>query len=77
MLFPAVFNVADLDGTNGFRIRGTEATGDETGLGWSVDLVGDVNGDGLADILFSNPGQTVGGLEMAGSAFVRFERISH
>lgn len=39
---------SDLDGTNGFIINGTN-TGDF--LGSSVDFVGDVNGDGIEDLI--------------------------
>jgi hypothetical protein len=43
--FPAVMDVTQLDGNNGFRItRGTET------LGFPVHGVGDLNGDGVADI---------------------------
>ncbi len=42
------FKVADLDGKNGFRLRGEKA-GDNAGM--SVSGAGDVNGDGFADLL--------------------------
>ncbi|MDB5334442.1 MAG: hypothetical protein JWN70_61 [Planctomycetaceae bacterium] len=46
--FTSAISVASLDGTNGFRINGA-AGGDEAGV--SVSRAGDVNGDGLADLL--------------------------
>jgi hypothetical protein len=46
--FPAVFQLADLDGTNGVRFEGV----DDTDLsGNAVSGAGDVNGDGVDDII--------------------------
>jgi hypothetical protein len=44
--FPAVINLADLNGSNGFRMYGI-ANGDE--CGFSVASAGDLNGDGYDD----------------------------
>jgi len=46
--FPAVFNLADLNGTNGFTINGINPD-DQSGC--SVSGAGDVNGDGINDII--------------------------
>ena len=46
--FPAVFSLASLDGSTGFTINGS-AAGDY--LGYEVDGAGDVNGDGVEDML--------------------------
>ena len=46
--FPAVFNLTDLNGQNGFKLDG-ENNGDWSGS--SVSAAGDVNGDGHADLL--------------------------
>ncbi|NBB16573.1 hypothetical protein GVN21_14515 [Caulobacter sp. SLTY] len=46
--FAANLNLSTLDGTNGFRISGV-AAGDESGF--SVASAGDVNGDGLDDLI--------------------------
>jgi RTX calcium-binding nonapeptide repeat (4 copies)/FG-GAP repeat len=46
-------DLADLDGTNGFRLIGIDA-GDASGT--SVSSVGDVNGDGFADLIVGAPG---------------------
>ncbi len=46
--FPASLNLSNLDGTNGFRVNGV-ATGDRSG--YAVSNAGDVNGDGLDDLL--------------------------
>ena len=48
--FPAVFNLTNLNGQNGFKINPET---DEDYLGWSVSLSGDVNGDGVMDALIS------------------------
>ena len=68
--FGAQFSLASLDGTNGFTIEGGSA-GDMTGS--AVSSAGDVNGDGLSDVV-------VGAYEAApnggssGAAYVVFGR---
>lgn len=52
MLFDPTFNVSNLDGSNGFILNGLSRT-DE--LGAAVSAAGDINGDGLDDILISAP----------------------
>jgi len=42
-----VFDLSNLDGSNGFRLDGVE--GDHSGL--SVSSAGDVNGDGFDDVI--------------------------
>ena len=46
--FPAKLSVNDLNGTNGFRIDGADA---DNGAGISVSGAGDLNGDGVDDML--------------------------
>jgi hypothetical protein len=48
--FPAYLNVAGLNGNNGFKLSGI-APGDETGR--RVSRGGDINGDGVDDLLIS------------------------
>lgn len=48
--FSATFDLASLDGTNGFRLDGIDAD-DESGH--SVNTAGDVNGDGFDDVIIS------------------------
>jgi len=46
--FPAVFEFSSLDGTNGFQINGYDFA---SYSGYSVSDAGDVNGDGIDDII--------------------------
>src|SRR6266478_777622 len=46
--FSAVINLADLTGADGFKISGL---GDGDSAGFSVSDAGDVNGDGVADLI--------------------------
>jgi hypothetical protein len=67
--FPAALGVAGLNGTTGFRLTGG-GSGDETGR--SVAGAGDVDGDGIDDLLVGAPGASPGGRSEAGSVFVVF-----
>jgi len=67
--FPTSLNVSDLDGNNGFTINGIGA-GDE--LGVSVSAAGDVNGDGIDDLIIGAFGPDSNGLENAGQSYVVF-----
>jgi methionine-rich copper-binding protein CopC len=62
--FSAQLNMADLNGVNGFRLFGN--TGDLSGV--SVAGVGDVNGDGFADLLVGAQGLA----NVAGSSYLVF-----
>jgi hypothetical protein len=64
-----VGDLADLDGTNGIRIEG-RGRFDQSGR--SVAMLGDVNGDGLADFAVGAPDADPGGRENAGEAYVVF-----
>ncbi|MFK7954726.1 MAG: integrin alpha [Lysobacterales bacterium] len=65
-------NLADLSGT-GFRIDG-EVGGSNTGL--SVSGAGDVNGDGLTDLVVGAFGANIVGAERTGAAYVVFGKTS-
>ncbi len=71
--FPARFNLGDLDGTNGFAMRGP-ANGD--GFGRSVAGVGDVDGDGFDDLLVGARYADRLNAEGGGEAYVIFGRES-
>jgi len=51
-IFPASIQPSSLDGSNGFVING-EAEGDASGF--SVSAAGDINGDGVDDLLIGAP----------------------
>jgi hypothetical protein len=70
--YPATFNLSSLDGSNGFRIDG-EAPGDY--LGRSVSLAGDINNDGLTDLVVGAPRSDPNG-DLSGAAYVVFGRAS-
>jgi hypothetical protein len=68
-MFPAVFNLADLNGRNGFMINGIKAKDDS---GYSVASAGDVNGDGIADLIIGAYGASPNGIHWAGQSYVVF-----
>ncbi len=47
------FNIDDLDGSNGFSINAGDGLGN-TGIKYALSQTGDVNGDGLSDIMISD-----------------------
>ena len=68
--FPASLDLSDLDGTNGFRLDGV-AAGDRSGR--AVSSAGDVNGDGIADLLIGALGAAPNG-NLSGASYVVFGR---
>ena len=50
-LFPSQFELSSLDGTNGFILHGEEGVNVYTGTGQSVRSAGDINGDGISDVI--------------------------
>jgi Ca2+-binding RTX toxin-like protein len=66
--FDAAGSLADLDGTNGFRVDGL---GDLDGLGQAVSG-GDINGDGLSDLVMTAPTTSVDGMISAGAVYVLY-----
>lgn len=69
--FAATMDVTGLNGANGFSIIGADAS-DRSG--YSVAGVGDVNGDGIDDLLIGAPQGDPGGRANAGEAYVVFGR---
>jgi len=67
--FPAVLELSTLDGTNGFALNGIN-NNDRSGR--SVSGVGDVNGDGIDDILIGANGADPAGRNGAGQSYVVF-----
>ncbi|ACC80158.1 beta strand repeat-containing protein [Nostoc punctiforme] len=71
--FEASFNLSSLNGSNGFVINGINA-GDFSGS--SVSSAGDINGDGIDDLIIGAYGADLNGQEFAGSSYVVFGRSS-
>jgi len=67
--FPTSLNVSDLDGNNGFTIDGI-AEEDESGV--SLSAAGDVNGDGIDDLIIGAYGADPNGENKAGQSYVVF-----
>ncbi|MGL5941352.1 MAG: hypothetical protein ACRC2S_13325 [Waterburya sp.] len=63
------FNLATLNGTNGFTVNGASA-GDRSGR--SVTNAGDINGDGINDLLIGAPAADPNGNSSAGKSYVVF-----
>ena len=70
---PSSISLADLNGTNGFRIDGIDAS-DLSGR--SVSSAGDVNGDGFDDIMIGADGADPGGDTFAGESYVVFGKAT-
>ena len=70
MPFSAVFELSSLNGSNGFAIQGV-TTGQSTG--YSVTSIGDVNGDGIDDVLI---GSNVNSGAQRGVSYVVFGRTT-
>jgi FG-GAP repeat/RTX calcium-binding nonapeptide repeat (4 copies) len=71
-VYSAVFDLSSLDGTNGFKING-EGGGDDSGH--SVSSAGDVNGDGLDDLIVGAEGADPNGRQ-SGASYVVFGKAS-
>jgi hypothetical protein len=70
--FPASIDLAGLDGSSGFAVNGA-MEGDQAGR--SVSIVGDVNGDGVDDLLISADRSAANGSN-SGRSYVVFGRAA-
>ena len=68
--FPNV-TLSSLDGANGFVLNGVAA---DDQSGYSVASAGDINGDGVSDLVIGAYGADPGGRAWAGSSYVVFGR---
>jgi Ca2+-binding RTX toxin-like protein len=71
--WPDIFSLSSLNGANGFRIDGVTAS---DRFGGSVAAAGDVNGDGIADLIIGARGADPGGQQSAGSSYVVFGKTT-
>ena len=63
----------DVLGADGFAIFGAEnSSGGGQELGFSVAMVGDINGDGFDDVAIGAPGASVSGNVNSGAVFILF-----
>ena len=69
MTFLPVLNLSALDGSNGFVLSGIDA---DDFSGGSVSGAGDINGDGIADLIIGAIGASPNGTESAGESYVVF-----
>lgn len=70
-----LFDLADLDGSNGFKMRGGMV---DDAAGCAVSAAGDINGDGFADVIIGAPGVMANDQYDygVGSAYVVFGRAT-
>ncbi len=66
---PGSIELASLNGSNGFVINGFQSYGRS---GYSVSSAGDVNGDGIDDLIIGAMYATSNGIEYAGESYVVF-----
>ncbi len=66
-----VIELASLDGTNGFTLNGVEP-GDQCGI--SVSSAGDINEDGLDDLIIGAQRASSNGIDETGASYVVFGR---
>ncbi len=69
--FASAIDVSTLNGANGFKLVGAAAN---DGFGYAVSEAGDINGDGIEDLIVSAVGADPGGVSSAGAAYVVFGR---
>ena len=68
-MFNPIFNLSNLNGSNGFKINGVGA-GDRSGF--AVSNAGDVNNDGIDDLIIGAPSTIPNGTTGAGESYILF-----
>ncbi len=68
--FGASFDLANLNGSNGFALKGVINSEDRSGR--SVSSAGDINGDGFDDVIVGAPYANANGQEYVGESYVVF-----
>ncbi|MCK8523864.1 gliding motility-associated C-terminal domain-containing protein [Aquimarina sp. D1M17] len=68
-LYPANFDVATLNGTNGFRIPGIDPSSQ---FGAEAKFIGDINNDGFEDLALGVNNADIGTVDLAGAVYVIF-----
>jgi VCBS repeat-containing protein len=71
--FSANFDLSTLNGSNGFTINGIAAN-DRSGI--SVSSAGDINGDGIGDLIIGAANAAPNGNSLAGQSYVVFGKSS-
>jgi hypothetical protein len=72
--FPKIFELSSLNGTNGFRIAGTE---NGAYSGWSVSGAGDINNDGADDVIIGAYQAAPDDKILAGKSYVIFGQTNN
>ncbi len=67
-------NVSNLNGSNGFALNGIDDFSDRSGT--AVSMIGDVNNDGLDDLIIGAPSADPNDIQNAGESYVVFGRRS-
>ncbi|HYD45180.1 MAG TPA: hypothetical protein VEA79_07950, partial [Phenylobacterium sp.] len=70
---PGTLSLANLNGTNGFRIKGAASNDAQ---GYSVAAAGDLNNDGIGDLVVSAPQADPNGRDTAGAVYVVYGRTT-
>ena len=65
--FPAAFELSSLDGSNGVQFNGIDESDNS---GWSVSGAGDMNNDGMNDIIIGAPYADPYGVGAAGESYI-------
>jgi hypothetical protein len=71
--FPPVIELSSLDGTNGFVLQGIS---EDDHSGAAVSSAGDINGDGIDDLLIGAARADPNSMSLAGETYVVFGRAA-